>query len=305
MSAARLFRRPSWRTAATLLTATAIVGTGAGLSASGVLTSTAGHQVRPDRIHVAAADVAASAAAPAASATVPVGTQYYKTSDLSGRPSGSITDGSTSYPLTCRTDTGVKPVGIVIPGIGSVYVPGSSVGTTANTTGLQPCPTTAPGTNGSPKYAAEDCARSVSTQQLMEDFVKNWISNNAESWAGKLTAKGDEDPPAPANSQIVDDALQNASTAFYDEADAFLGAFKDALKDYPETYEDCQEETDGSSEPAWEEDAFQHMDDEDVSGTLREWLETAVDAIADTVADAAQNGISSDDCQHTGTSPQC
>ena len=43
------------------------------------------------------------------------------------------------------------------------------------------------------------------------------------------------------------------------------------------------------------------MDDEDTTGTLREWLERAVDAITD----AAKNGISSDDCKHTGTSTQC
>lgn len=298
MPASRLFHRPSRRTSAAVLTAAAIVATGAGLSASGALTPTAGHPVRTDRIHMAA-----DAAAPV---TVPVGTPYYQSSDLSGGASGTVTDGSTSYPLTCRTDTGVKPVvGIVIPGVGSVYVPGSSVGTTGGT-GLQPCPTTiGTGTNGSPTYAAEDCARSMSTEQLMEDFIKNWISNNAETWAGMLTAKADPDVPAPAGSQIVTDVLHNTSASFYDEADAFLSAFKDALKNYPETYQDCPEKTEGGSEPDWEEDAFRHMDDEDTTGTLREWLERAVDAIADTVADAAKNGISSDDCKHTGTSTQC
>lgn len=101
-----------------MLTAVAIVATGAGLSASGALTPTAGHPVRTDRIHMAA-----DAAAPV---TVPVGTPYYQSADLSGGASGTVTDGSTSYPLTCRADTGVRPVvGIVIPGVGSVYVPGS------------------------------------------------------------------------------------------------------------------------------------------------------------------------------------
>ncbi|MEU6556651.1 hypothetical protein ABZ915_41380 [Streptomyces sp. NPDC046915] len=301
MPTTRTLRRPSRCTGAALLTAAAIVGTGVALTASGTLNPTAAHRSpRTDRVQVAAAETAAKA-------TVPAGTRYYATADMSGE-SGTVTDG-TSYTLTCRTDTGVaKPVvGIVIPGIGEVYVPGSSAPTPSGGIGLRPCPTDtssdpapAPG-----KYAAEDCAKWVSTQKLMEDFVKEWISNNAETWAEKLTAKGDPATPAPAGSPMVTDALSNASDAFYDKADAFLSAFRDALKDYPETYEDCQKQAEGADEPEWEDDGLAHMEEEGLSDELREWLETAVDETANLVADAAKNGVGSDDCAHSGTSSQC
>jgi hypothetical protein len=263
-----LFRNPRWnkRTLAAL-SAVAIAGAGAGLRTSSALSEGSGQIAH---IRVAAADASSTL-----TLSADPGTEVYAAPDLSGIPLG--TTSSAGVTATCRTPIG--GVQILYPagtgGIGYIAAPSTLPGTLIDCPAL---PGSTTGANG--QSTAAQCVAQQTDDVLFSEFIKNWILNNAETWASDLTAQGDTHNPPTADSQIVSDALSMASSSLYDESSAFADAVKSALRqEILTTYPDCNDPADGQ-EAQWKKDLFNHLADRVTNGLLKATLQQIESAVA-------------------------
>ena len=257
---------PSRRTAAAL-GAVAIVAAGAGLDASGALNQGPGQTAH---IRVASADSALTL-----TLTTGLNTEVYATADLSGTPLG--TTSGASVKATCRAPSGgiqiLYPTGI--GGVGYIPAPSTLPGT------LVGCPTLPAGTSGATGQSttAAQCVAQQSDDVLFSEFIKNWILNNAETWASDLAAQGDQNPPT-SDSQIVATVLREASSSLYDQSSAFAEAVRSALQqEASSSYPDCNDQADGQ-QAQWKKDLFNRLADQVVSGLLKATLKQIESAIA-------------------------
>lgn len=203
------------------------------------------------------------------------GVKVYRAPDLSGTPLGTINN--TNVTATCRTPgIGIQilyPAGTA--GIGYIAAPPTMPGN------LIACPAPpANKTGNTGQSTAAQCAAREPNEVLFSEFIKNWILNNADTWASDLSALGDTNPPT-SNSQIVADALAKASSSLYDENSAFASAVKSVLEQESlTTYPDCNDQADGE-QAQWKKDLFNRLADQVTHGLLKAALQQIENAIAD------------------------
>ncbi|WP_089098552.1 hypothetical protein [Streptomyces hyaluromycini] len=226
-----LFRRPSLRITAALLTATAIVGTGVGLRTSGALP------------------------------------------ELAGRHSSATKIGSVADAVVCAPGTGT----VVNPGTGTVGLGG---------TGTSDCSQGSGSSAGAPigGDTVRSCWLATSGEDAFKEFMKGWISNNSQRWAGELQNSGVDPATATPSSPRVDKAFTQMEQSFYDSSSAFAQALASVAQNDNEHVSNCTASDDGP-EPNWMDEAFGQA--VDLQNETPWWLEQAEQALVQAVAQTA------------------
>ncbi|MGW3450790.1 hypothetical protein [Streptomyces sp. NPDC001076] len=198
--------------------------------------------------------------------------------ELAGHRAAHAEISSVADAVVCQPGTGTGTV--VDPGTGTVGLGG---------TGSVNCPGGS-GTSGGAQiggYTAEQCWLATTSEEAFKEFMKNWISNNAQRWATELQNQGVSPAPAPTD-QRVDDAFSKMEQSFYDSTSAFAQALSSAAQSDNERVSDCSASDDGL-EPDWMDEAFGQA--VDLQNETPWWLEQAEQALVQAVAQiACDNG---------------
>ncbi|MEU9452510.1 hypothetical protein [Streptomyces sp. NPDC048277] len=192
---------------------------------------------------------------------------------LTGHPSHAAQIRSVADTVACAPGAGTDPV-VVNPGTGTV-----GVGQGAD------CPQGPGSSAGAPigGYSALQCWQATTSEEAFKEFMKNWISNNAQRWATELQNKGVNPAPAPTD-QSVDDAFAKMEQSYYDSTSAFAQALTSAAESDNERVSDCTASDDGL-EPNWMDEAFGQA--VDLRNETPWWLEQAEQALVQAVAQTA------------------
>ena len=196
--------------------------------------------------------------------------------ELTGHRAATAKISSVADAVACRPGTGT----VVDPGTGTVGLGG---------TGVANCPGGSGTSAGAPigGYTAEQCWLATTSEEAFKEFMKNWISNNAQRWATELQNQGVNPAPAPTD-QRVDDAFTKMEQSFYDSTSAFAQALGSAAQSDNERVSDCNASDDGL-EPNWMDEAFGQA--VDLQNETPWWLEQAEQALVQAVAQiACDNG---------------
>ncbi|MCO5998643.1 hypothetical protein [Actinoallomurus rhizosphaericola] len=262
-----------------------------------------------------ATSVAAAWTTPARAATEPIPATInapagnppeVKTSPDSGSATVGKIDAARGYSVLCsRTADNGDPWDLITPsggpstGIG--YVPAPWV-TTPGGVRVGPCGgDLGQGTGANEQKDTQQCAALLANarqiieaetdQVLFSQFITNYIENNAQRWAAALVAAGDDKAPAPADSALVSDAINKVAASSYDIVNATVEAFKKLAEEgvrVPAV--DCSNRSQDDVALRLKDDTFKRLAEKTDKG----FLEKLLGQIAGIVADAARNGVSSD-----------